>query len=89
MVLVVGDVYNLRVLMGLSKTSQKSISCVLFALFNADVYMRVIRKLLALCINCLFYYFNKHWCTRSSNTLPPLNCVQFPPGSNWVAIVGL
>jgi hypothetical protein len=44
MVLGVGGVYNSRVLLGPTKTSQKSISCVYFAPFGADVGISCWRK---------------------------------------------
>ena len=69
MVLGVGGVYNLRVLLGLTKTSQKSISCVFFVLFVADVDASYWVKVTGSMLQGVIYNLDKLWRTQLKHVL--------------------
>jgi hypothetical protein len=56
MVLAEGGVYNSRVLPGLTKTSQKSISCVFYVRISADVDARSLSESYWLYASVVYLY---------------------------------
>ena len=69
MVLGVGGVYNSRVLLGLTKTSQKSISCVFFVLFVADVDTSYWVKVTGSMLQGFICNVNKRWRAQLKHVL--------------------